>query len=270
MKTILITGSTDGIGKAAARYYAENGYEVIVHGKNNERVQSVLSELKDYNVDSFVADFNSLSEVIKSTEILKAKYKSIDVLVNNAAIIAKEYRETVDGYESTFQINHLSPFLFTLGVLPLIKASNHSQIINISSVAHAETVDFDRILDKKYFDSYSAYEISKLANILFTYYLSDLLLKDNVYVNTLHPGVIRTKLLHVLWSGGESTEEAVNMINNVEYLVEKERVTGKYYIYGHEGETSDISYEKEVQSQMWQFCLKLIKDKKNVNFFNNL
>lgn len=265
MKTVLITGSTDGIGKATARFYADKGYKVILHGRNKDRVLEALNGIKNDNYrfefDYIVSDFNSFQDIKRSTRELLKKYKSIDLLINNAAIIAKEYKETIDGYESTFQINHLSSFLFTLSILPLLKVNKGSQIINISSIAHAESLNFEIILKEKYFDSYSAYEISKLANILFTYKLSRVLDNDDVFVNTLHPGVIKTKLLHTLWSGGDDVSEAVEMINYVEEFVESNKVSGEYFINKYLGETSEISYEKSIQQIMWDFSLKLIEKK---------
>ena len=262
MKKILITGSTDGIGKATAKFYAKNGNKVIIHGRNKERISQIQHEFKGYNIDYIIADFARMSEVKECSLKLKAKYKNIDILINNAAIIAEEYIKTADGLESTFQINHLSPFLFTLNILSLLKEKKGSQIINISSNAHSDSLEFSTILEEKNFDSYKAYEISKLANILFTYKLSEILKGDRVFVNTLHPGVIETKLLHVLWSGGDSVNRAVGMIKMVEEYVEANEVSGQYFIEKAIGKTSLISYDKKIQDQMWQFCMALIQESK--------
>ena len=262
MKTILITGSTDGIGKATAFDFAEQGYKVIVHGRNQSRVINTVDEIKEktnnHNIDYVIADFSDLSAVKKLSSELKNKLQHLDILINNAAVISTEYIETKDNIEMTFQVNHVAPFLLTYQLLPLLKKNTNSQIINIASIAHSESIDFDKILDKNYFDSYSAYEISKLANILFTYKLADDLLKDKICVNTLHPGVISTKLLHVLWAGGDNVQKAVEVINIVKSQAELNHVTGKYFINEIPSKSSKISYNKEVQNKMYEFTFNLL------------
>lgn len=270
-KQILITGATDGIGKATALYLAGIGHNIIVHGRNQKRINDAISEIKrktgNNNIDYVIADFSSLQEVQAAAESLLQKDKPIDVLINNAAVITPEYMESKDNIELTFQVNYLAHFLLTLQILPLLQAKNDSQIISISSIAHAENLDFSNILNPKYFDPYSAYEISKLANILFTYKLANKLKKNKISVNCLHPGVINTKLLHVLWTGGNPVEKAVEVITNVMEQAEKNHISGKYFTGKYPSRSSDISYDKKVQQKIWDYSIELLTGIINGNFF---
>lgn len=263
MKRILITGSTDGIGKATALAFAIKGNHIIIHGRNIEKVEEIVNWIKDKsnndNIDYFVADFNSLDEVEKAAIEVNEKFEYLDILINNAATITPEFIESENNNEMTFQVNQLAPFMFTLQLIPLLKQKKTSQIVNIASISHAETLDFNQILDKKHFDPFRAYEISKLANILFTYKLSNRLLKDQILVNTLHPGVISTKLLHVLWSGGDNVSEAVKVVENVISQAEKKNVSGKYFVGKSPSKSSAISYDENIQDKMWAFCMNLLK-----------
>jgi len=262
-KRILITGATDGIGEAFAKYMASKGHHVIIHGRNREKVKDtaleIIKKTKNKKIDTIVADFASLTEVQSMSKSLLGKYNFLDILINNAAVIAPEYIESVDKIELTFQVNYLSPFLLTLNVLPLLKSKQSSQIINIASIAHAETINFNTILDPEFFDSYSAYEISKLCNILFTYKLAKKLQNKKITVNCLHPGVISTKLLHVLWSGGAPVKNAVEVIKNVMIQAEKKFETGKFFAGKSLVLSSAISYDENTQQKIWDFSMNLLK-----------
>ena len=271
-KKILITGATDGIGKATALNLAKEEHSIIVHGRNSIKVLNTIEHITNQtgntNIIPFVADFASLNEVKDAAGIITKKVKSLDILINNAAVICPKYEESKDGYEMTFQVNYLAPFLLTFSLLPLIKKGNSPQIINIASIAHASSLDFNNILNPDVYDAYTAYEISKLANILFTYKLADKLRNEQINVNTLHPGVISTKLLHVLWSGGASVESAVSVIKNVIEESEKNDITGNFFIGKSPVLSSEISYNENIQNRMWEYSLALLKAKGIVpNYF---
>lgn len=264
-KNILITGATDGIGKATAMNMAKQGHRVIVHGRNKRKTEKTIEEIihktGNSRINPLVADFASFKEVENAVEYINNHIERIDILINNAAVILPGYEESKDGYEMTFQVNYLSPFLLTLGILPALRKRSRPQIINIASIAHASSLDFSRIMRRDLYDAYTAYEISKLGNILFTYKLAEELRNEGIKVNCLHPGVINTKLLHVLWSGGAPVNNAVNVINNVINEAEHNNVTGKFFVGNSPSASSEISYDKSVQLQIWDFSLKSLKDK---------
>jgi retinol dehydrogenase-14 len=201
-KTILITGSTDGIGRQAALELAALGSRVIVHGRNASRGRTVVEEIQtatgNQNVDLIIADLSSQKQVRQlAAEVLK-RYDRLHVLVNNAGVFMNERQVTEDGLETTFAVNHLAPFLLTNLLLDLLKKSAPSRVVTVSSVVHTRgKIDFDNLQAEKRFGSYSAYALSKLANVLFTYQLARLLEGTGVTVNCLHPGVVGTKLLRV-------------------------------------------------------------------------
>lgn len=190
-QTILITGSTDGIGKLTALQFAKLGAHVLVHGRNKEKLSAVVDELKNLSgnekVEGLEADFSSLDDVRLLAEEVIHHYSQIDVLINNAGVGFVDGIKSKDGYELRFAVNYLAPFLFTQLILPSLRNAVPSRIINVSSVGQ-HPIDFDDIMLERKFDSVKAYRQSKLALIMFTIDLADRLKDENITVNSLHPG----------------------------------------------------------------------------------
>ncbi len=267
MSRVLITGSTDGIGLQTAKRLAKLGFEVIIHGRNENRCIDAAKQTAEFaGMDSlpkyFISDFSSLSQVKNMAEKLNSEYDSIDVLINNAGIYMNELVLTEDGYETTFQVNHLAPFLLTNLLLPKIKMNPDSRIINVSSIAHTKgRIDFNNLNGQEEYDPYSSYAQSKLANVLFTYYLADQLESESVVVNCLHPGVISTKLLHTGFNiTGASLEEGSGTSVYLAVSPEIKGITGKYFIDRRQIPSSDITYDKELQKKLWNVSTKLVSD----------
>lgn len=194
-KRILLTGATDGIGRQIAHELAPSDFALILHGRNPEKLERVRQEVEARGgiAETVVADFASLESVRALGEELVERFDSIDVLLNNAGVYMTDYDLTVDGFETTFAINHLAPFLLTHMLLERVPANG--RIIHTSSIAHTRGVlSFDNLNAEKGYDGYAAYSLSKLANVLFTVELARRL-GDCPTVNTLHPGVVSTKLL---------------------------------------------------------------------------
>jgi NAD(P)-dependent dehydrogenase (short-subunit alcohol dehydrogenase family) len=262
-KIILITGSTDGIGKQAAFELAESGACVVIHGRDKKRVQFTVDEIKkiasEENVLSVTADLSSLKSVRKMVEDLKTICSKIDVLINNAGVFMNTKKLTEDGYETTFAVNHLSHFLLTNLLLNENMISSKGRIITVSSIAHHNaSYDPSNLQGEKSFSGYSAYALSKLANILFAYELSEKLKSTEITSNALHPGVISTKLLK---EGFNST--GASLIQGAATLVylasseEVEGISGKYFVNNKISESSRISYDKKIMSRFWEISLKL-------------
>ncbi|MCE7733994.1 MAG: SDR family NAD(P)-dependent oxidoreductase [Candidatus Heimdallarchaeota archaeon] len=252
-KTILITGSTDGIGKELALSLANKDFILIIHGRNLEKGQNLIAKLKSINPNCEVTyvngDLSSISDVNAMADEILSKFEKIDILVNNAGVIEKKRKLTEDGYERTFMINHLSMFLFTLRILPLVRNNDPSRIINVSSQLHSSSLDLNNLQGEKQFTPTGMYGITKLLNILFTYKLADLLEETNVTVNTLHPGVINTKLLREFWGGSGPTSS-----KTLEFMVtspDLDTVSGKYYNNSQITRSSKISYDTELQNKFW-------------------
>lgn len=262
-KTVLVTGSTDGIGKQTALELAKRNFHVIVHGRKEAKCvrtkDEIIYNVNDAAVDYVVGDFVSFRSVRVMVEELKMKYDKIDVLLNNAGVYMSERVITEDGFETTFQVNHLSPFLLTNLLLPFIEKSEDGRIVNVSSMAHQwGKIDFENLNGEKEYDGQNAYSVSKLANILFTYKLHRIL-GGSPTVNALHPGVIGTKLLYAGWGmGGDSLENGAKTSVYLASSDEVKGVSGKYFVNMKEEKSAPISYDEKLQDEFWQYCVKSV------------
>jgi NAD(P)-dependent dehydrogenase (short-subunit alcohol dehydrogenase family) len=189
-KTIVITGATDGLGKGLATELAPSGARLILHGRNEEKGQALLEELRPNASGELVwqrADLSSLDEVRELADVLSDEDR-IDVLVNNAGVgTARPREESAEGYELTFAVNYLAPFLLTRQLLPLIQRTAPARIVNVSSAGQAP-IDFDDVMLERDYTGVQAYCQSKLALVMLTFDLAEELEGSGVTANCLHPG----------------------------------------------------------------------------------
>jgi NAD(P)-dependent dehydrogenase (short-subunit alcohol dehydrogenase family) len=215
-QTVLITGATDGIGKETAFSMGRKGLSVLIHGKNREKGEEVRREIStktgNPRIFYYNADFTRFDQIDSMAQEIQKDLSYLDVLVNNAGIY-DDRRVILDtGIEQNFMVNYLAPFLLTYRLLDLVKGAS-GRIINVSSMIHANSIDFENLNGEKSYSGQGAYSFTKLCNILFTYELHRRINDDGVTVNALHPGVINTKLLHAGWGmGGASAGEAAERI----------------------------------------------------------
>lgn len=200
-KTILITGATSGIGKVAALELAKTGANIIIHGRNKEKTESVRQEIttksNNQNIDSIIADLSLTKDIFTMAIELKNKYQKIDVLINNAGGIMSSQREiTKEGNEKTFALNVIAPYLLTNLLLDLLKKSDDGKVIITSSNAHRiAKPDFTDFQMVKNYSSLYAYSNSKLYVILLAKKMNSILAEKNIKnikVTTMHPGVVAT------------------------------------------------------------------------------
>ena len=196
-KNILITGATSGIGKAAALKLSLLGANIFFVARNQQKAQLLvdeISEISDKEAVPIIADLSSQADIRSVAQVFNSFNIPLHVLLNNAGLINKERKETVDGLEEVFAINHIAYFLLTMLLLDRLKEANNSRIVNVSSGAHAfvKGFNFEDYQAKNTYKPFQVYGYSKLANILFTKKLSDILKEDNITVNCLHPGVVGT------------------------------------------------------------------------------
>jgi retinol dehydrogenase-14 len=196
-KVILITGGTSGIGKAAATALAAMGAEVVVTGRNRERGQAAVEEVRhrsgNERVSLMLADLSVQAEVRRLAEDFRERHDRLDVLVNNAGLIQSRRTETPDGLEMTIAVNHLAAFLLTNLLLDLLKDSAPSRVITVSSEARrGASIDFDDLQSERRYRGFPVYGMTKKANILFTYELAERLEGSGVVANCLHPGAVST------------------------------------------------------------------------------
>lgn len=202
-KTALVTGATNGIGKAAARALAAMGAEVVLVGRNRALTESTVAELKretgNEKIDHLVADLSVQAEVRKLAADFLDSGRPLHILLNNAGAIFPERIESIDGIEMTFALNHLGYFLLTDLLLDRMRQSAPARIVNVASAAHRAArhgIDFADIEARQKYAPFGAYGQSKLANILFTRELARRLDGSGITVNCVHPGFVATRFAH--------------------------------------------------------------------------
>ena len=196
-KNVLITGATSGIGEATAIDLAKKGANIFFIARNNLKAQNLSDKIEFISGKRpkfFIADLASLKNIKESALEFISLDIPLHVLLNNAGLINNNRKETVDGLEEVFSINHLAYFYLTHLLLDKLKEGATSRIINVSSGAHAfvKGFNFDDVNSLKEYKPFKVYGYSKLANILFTKKLSQFLENENIIVNCLHPGVVGT------------------------------------------------------------------------------
>jgi len=196
-KVVLITGGTSGIGRAAAAALAAMGAEVVVTGRDRERGEAAVEEIRrdsgNERVSLVLADLSVQAEVRGLAEEFRERHDRLDVLVNNAGLVQSRRVETPDGLELTLAVNHLAPFLLTDLLLDLLKKSAPSRVITVSSEARRRaSIDFDDLQSERRYRGFPVYGMTKMANILFTYELAERLEGTGVVANCLHPGAVST------------------------------------------------------------------------------
>lgn len=264
-KTVLITGSTDGIGRQTAFELASRFSNIIIHGKDDKKIEKTVKFIKDNtrneNIDYVKADLSLLKDIKEMSEILEKKYKKIDVLINNAGIFSHKRIITPDGFELTFMINYLSHFYLTYLLFPLLK-NKGTRIINVSSMAHSSDLDFDNLQGEKGYNGYTAYSYSKLMNILFTFELAERVNKYNITSNCLHPGVINTKLLNEGWGmGGSSVEIGAQTSVFLAASDEVSEITGRYFVNKSVSNPAQISFDSNIRKRLWNLSEDLLSIK---------
>lgn len=283
IKTILITGSTDGIGKITATTLAKQGHTVIIHGRNKAKAEKVCHEIKSVTgndkVDYIIADLLQMADIKRMTEEFKKKYEYLDVLINNAgAIFGKDRETTKEGFEKTLTLNLFAPFLLTQLLLDTLQKSKFARIINLYSAMHRRSgqPDFNDFHQEKNFKTDKAYGLSKLYLVWITQHLAKLLKETgitNVTVNACHPGAVATNF-------GQDADKGfiMNMIFKVAlklmpkpetgartsiYLAtspEVENVSGQFYDAKMKIEKpADKYYSIENENKVWNYCEQTLK-----------
>src|SRR5689334_10261779 len=192
-KTVLITGSTDGVGRFVAKRLAADGANVLIHGRDESRAQALIAEIAGDGAPApifYCADLSSLAGVRHLADAVRADHGKLDVFVSNAGIgsrsVGAERRESAEGFELRFAVNYLAGFLLAYALLPLLKADAPARIVNVASLGQ-HPIDFDDVMITKNYSGSRAYAQSKLAQIMFTIDLAEELKDTGVTVNALHP-----------------------------------------------------------------------------------
>ena len=192
-KTVLITGSTDGVGRYVATRLAADGAKVLIHGRDAARAVTLIDEIKRGGHEAptfYQADLSSLSGARQLAKAVTAEHQRLDVFVSNAGIGSRTLGagrgESADGFELRFAVNYLSGFLLAYLLLPLLKKAAPSRIVNVASLGQ-QAIDFDDVMITKNYSGSRAYAQSKLSQIMFTIDLAGELKGSGITVNSLHP-----------------------------------------------------------------------------------
>jgi len=264
-KRVLITGSTDGIGKQTAIDLANMGLFVIIHGRNKEKTLDALSEVKKITgsdqLDSVFGDLSSFDQIRNISDQLHNKFDYLDSLINNAGVNFWEKKISKDGFELTLAVNYLAPYMLTLLTLDLLRNGNSSRIVNVTSDIVARSIDFDNLQDYPYTfkrtdGGKSAYGISKACLNMFTFDLADKLKNEGITVNAVHPGGIDTKMLRktiemMNWkfSGRPLTEGSKGLVFAAT-SPKMERKTGLILFQTRISRSTDITYDMDARKKL--------------------
>lgn len=238
-QTILITGATDGLGRALATELAASGASLLIHARDEGRAAETVAEIRSVtgngNLEPVIADFSSLEQVRALAESVSREWDRLDALVNNAGIGttlpgAGSRMESQDGYELRFAVNYLSGFLLTHRLVELLAASAPARIVNVSSAGQAP-IDFDDVMLEHGYSGTRAYAQSKLAQVMFTIDLAEELRDRGVTVNCLHPATyMPTKMvLHARGEGVSPLEDGVRATVRLVASPELDGVAGRYF-----------------------------------------
>src|SRR3954471_24790579 len=266
-QTILITGSTDGLGEATAERLVRQGATLPVYGGSEQKLERALAKLgvdRGAGVRGLLADLGSLEQVRRFARCVERDVDRLDVLVNNAGVAVMDGRRgSHDGFELTFAVNYLSHFLLTAELLPLLRRSTPARIVNVASVGQSP-VRFDDPMAESGYEGFGAYTQSKLAQIMFTLELAERLREageTEVTVNALHPATLMdTQMVRQGFGRAGSTEvsEGVASLTRLIADPELDGVSGQYFDQLEEGGAHPQAYDAEARRRLWALSEELV------------
>ena len=264
-KTVLITGSTDGVGRYVAGELAKQGAHVLIHGRHASRAKALIDVIKAKGGVAplfYQADLASLAGARQLADAVKTDHKRIDVFISNAGIGSQnsgpQRQESADGFELRFAVNYLSGFLLAYLLLSLIKTAAPSRIVNVASIGQ-HPIDFDDVMITKNYSGSRAYAQSKLSQIMFTIDLANELKSSGVTVNALHPATyMNTTMVRAGGIAPMSTVEQGGAA--ILHLVEGDDVAGKSGLFFNgmnETRANAQAYDANARKKLREISLKL-------------
>jgi NAD(P)-dependent dehydrogenase (short-subunit alcohol dehydrogenase family) len=261
-QTMLVTGSTDGLGRHVAARLVERGATVLIHGRNPDRVEQVRDEIGAER--GYVADLASLAETRRLAEEIGRDQERLQVLVNNAGILGTPSGErelSADGYELHFAVNYLAGFVLTLELLPLLIRSAPARVVNVSSGAQ-RPIDFDDVMLERGYDHMRAYSQSKLAQVMFTFELAARLGREgreHVAATALHPAsLMDTKMVRSSWGRAwTSVEQGGAATLRLVVDARPEEIDGRYFEGRREAAANPQAYDEQARRRLWELSEEL-------------
>jgi NAD(P)-dependent dehydrogenase (short-subunit alcohol dehydrogenase family) len=275
-KTVLVTGATSGIGRAAATALSSLGARVGITGRDRARAELAAAAIAGASgnpaVDLFVADMSSQADVRRLADEVLATYPRLDVLLNNVGGYWAHRRVTADGVEHTFALNHLAPFLLTSLLLDRLQASAPARIVTVSSGAQSMgKIDFDDLMGERGYSGSRAYDQSKLANVMFTYELARRLEGSGVTANVLHPGVTNTgfgsedpllvmrPLIALMRPFMRSPERGAETAVYLASSPDVAGLSGLYFADRTAKASNPSTYDTALTGRLWQLSTELVR-----------
>ena len=273
-KICLITGGSDGIGYVASRELARMGARVVIVGRNSAKTgaaaQRIIADTGNPAVEYLLADLSSQREVRRVAAEAMKLVPHLDVLLNNAGAIFLSDRRSAEDIEMTFALNHLGYFLLTNLLLEHLRKAPQARIVNVSSCSHESPGKFrlEDLPKPSGNGGYPAYKRSKLCNILFTYELARRLEGENITVNALHPGLVRTNIASnngllgrvgnfFIRVRGIAPDKGAETPVYLAASPEVESVTGKYFVDCRPVPSSGMSYDADLAARLWDMSASL-------------
>ena len=273
-KTVLVTGATSGIGRATALGLAVMGARVAITGRSVDRTEDAARDIRAAGggqVEVFVADLSSQSQLRRLADQVLHSLVRIDVLVNNVGGYFNTRHLTADGLERTFALNHLAPFLLTNLLVDRLCHSSPARVVTVSSNAQAlGRIDFEDLQGARSYSGARAYNQSKLANVLFSYELARRLHGSRVTANALHPGVVSTSfgaedpgqlqklLVPFLRPFMKTPTQGAATSIHLASAADLHQVTGGYFANRKPKTSSQASYDQAAAARLWQVSADLV------------
>lgn len=257
MKTALVTGATEGIGRETAKQLLGRGYRVLIHGRTIQKANAAIDELRQTyaseRIDSIHGDLSVMSEVVALARQAMVKADTLDVLINNAGVYEHKRSLTQDGLETTMAVNHFAPFVLTRELLDVLYAAPQARIITLSSSAHEKgKLEMDNGRFAYDLEGYDAYASSKLANVLFTSALARRLAGRSVTAYSVDPGVITTKLLRIGWgTTGDPVDRGAETSVYLATVVDLELASGGYFANCRRVTPSATADDADLAEALW-------------------
>ncbi len=272
-KLCVITGANSGIGFETARELAKQGAFIVMVCRNEDKAleakEEILRETHSAGIDIVLCDFSSQDEIRSAAAEIKKRYEKIEILINNHGFTGSGYKETVDGLEEVFAVNHIGYFLFTNLLLDTLKNADKARIINVASTAHRNgEFDPENLQLKRNYQPWKAYGNSKLFNILFTVELAKRIEDSGVTANCLHPGVIASNFGNtgpwwirfffgfakpLLKSNKEGAQTTIYLATSDEV----ENVNGAYFKDSKAATPSKLARNEFAAEKLWEISEKL-------------
>ncbi len=264
MKKILITGSTDAIGKLAAIKLAQAGHDIYLHGRNPDKVKAVVEEIKSVSsnekVKGFIADFSNLQAVRGMALEIRSQLSELDVLINNAGVFNSTATTNEQGFDLRYVVNYFAPFVLTQELLPLLKQAKVPRLINLSSAAQSP-ISYPTLLGEQQQSSRATYAQSKLALTMWSFYLAKV--EPEITVIAVNPGsLLNTKMVQEafgqFWS---SADKGGDILCELAIGQKYQGISGQYFDNdaGGFGKAHASAYQEEEIRKLMEVTVEVLE-----------